>query len=150
MLSTIKTRGIERYDDLHVDQVDQHWRPRKHWISGGLEALQVAIELRESHRIPVGVALGCSLHAEGVTSWPALTSMQELSNQLDWSPPSLYLFHKGKEPWREAGSVATFLPKLLSEIEGRKRGTSKLEIKHCYFIEFSQNGERHRSVFAAG
>ena len=37
-------------------------------------------------------------------SFPGST-VNELSEQIDWTPPSLYLFDPGNEPWADLGTV---------------------------------------------
>jgi hypothetical protein len=34
MRMVLATGGIERYDDLHIDQIDPAWRGRESWVDG--------------------------------------------------------------------------------------------------------------------
>jgi hypothetical protein len=47
--SAIYEGGIDRYDDLHVDQIDPDWNHRSTWITAALESFQTALEVRDNH-----------------------------------------------------------------------------------------------------
>jgi hypothetical protein len=153
MLSNIENRGFERYDDLHIDRIDKKWKHRSTWVEGGLQALQLAIEARDRHRLDVTVAIGYSLSAERKSSQPPLRSRHELLRRLDWSPPSLYLFPKRREPWIESSATVRALHELQefgtrgSRRRGSKSATSNQP--QWYYLEFTQDGQRYQSVFAA-
>jgi hypothetical protein len=38
MLATISNGGIERLDDLHVDEIDENWKQRTNWIPASIRA----------------------------------------------------------------------------------------------------------------
>jgi hypothetical protein len=61
MLATISNGGIERLDDLHVDQIFAHWKARSSWMAAGLTAYASAVRLRRELGLDVTVALGFSL-----------------------------------------------------------------------------------------
>ncbi|HET9130350.1 MAG TPA: hypothetical protein VFO86_05340 [Terriglobia bacterium] len=46
MRSTVGADGIEKYDDLHIDLIDATWNQKNLWIEGGLDAFQLAVEVR--------------------------------------------------------------------------------------------------------
>jgi hypothetical protein len=97
MLSVSRDGGVERFDDLHVDSIDSDWKSKGAWIDGGVWAFQEAIQLRDRLDLPFTVALGFSLCAERYV-WSDNAGIGQLQSQLDWSPPSLYLFRHGEEP----------------------------------------------------
>ena len=97
MLSVSLDGSVDRYDDLHVDSIDQDWKSKKAWIGGGVWAFQEAIQLRDRLDLPYTVALGFSLCEEGF-DWNESAGIGQLQSRLDWSPPSLYLFRDGEEP----------------------------------------------------
>ena len=39
MVQSINTRSFERFDDLHIDDIDSIWKPRETWILGGLQEI---------------------------------------------------------------------------------------------------------------
>ena len=40
MIAVVSHGGLDRYDDLHVDQIDPNWKARAFWVSAGLESLE--------------------------------------------------------------------------------------------------------------
>lgn len=140
MRANIETRGFERFDDLHIDRIDSVWKNPDNWVEGGIEALRLANDLKGRLQLDLSVALGCSLRAEAAVTMPIIETSAELVAQLDWSPPSLYLFSKGKEPWKAGG--AGVLRRLSAEVERGLKSTLT-----WYYLEFTQADRRHRSVF---
>ena len=69
--------GINRFDDLHIDEIDLVWRQRRRWLSGGIEAYRLALEIRAALGLDEGVAIGFGLGAyarrrTGFTAVPGL------------------------------------------------------------------------------
>src|SRR5579864_7572724 len=92
MLATVSEGGIERLDDLHVGDIDPTWKDPTSWVSAGLIAYGLALGIRHELRLDVTVALGFSLVDAHDTSRDLFETQEEFQKQLDWSPPSLYLF----------------------------------------------------------
>ena len=94
----VATEGIDRFDDLHIDRIDPSFRDRSQWTRGMVESLErarpVAMELAKGKTL----AVLCSLD-DGAVSSPQ--DMADLAAQFDWSPPSLYLFHRDRVPWKQ-------------------------------------------------
>lgn len=95
MIDTISNGGIDRLDDLHVDKVDESWRERPTWVTAGLTAYQLAVRVREELALDVTVALAFSLVESSGDRTTILQTRRDIEDQLDWSPPSLYLFKRG-------------------------------------------------------
>ena len=145
MLSNVENGSFSRYDDLHIDRIDERWRDRKTWIDGGLEALRLGVELRDERQLEFTVALGYSLVVPDSSTLGVPRSTEDLGAQVDSSPPSLYLFPKRREPWLESGGTT-----ILEELNIETSHKSRLRLKpQSYYLEFTQNGEKHRSVFIA-
>ncbi len=89
MLATMSNGGIERLDDLHVDDIDENWKQRTNWIPCSIRAYELAVRLQCELGLGVKVALAFSL-LDGVGQ--TFDTEEEFETQLDWSPPSLYLF----------------------------------------------------------
>jgi hypothetical protein len=100
MLTTYRADGIEKFDDLHIDKIDEVWIARPLWIEGGLEAFRLAIHLRDRHKLSVEVGLAFSLNAGEKRSGVNFETMEELAERFDSSPPSLYLLRANDEPSR--------------------------------------------------
>ena len=92
MTATMSNGGIGRYDDLHVDDIDEQWRERATWLSAAIDAYRSAIAIRDELAIPVKVALGFSLSDAEHGAAEVFESEAQFEGELDWSPPSLYLF----------------------------------------------------------
>lgn len=106
--------GEHRFDDLHVDKIDAQWSEKEMWFEGGLEALRTALAIRSTLDPNVVVVLAFSLSE--AAAYPFATR-EEIEALFDWSPPSLYLFSLGKEPWTNSGynRIEQVDPKLFSD-----------------------------------
>jgi hypothetical protein len=143
VLAVVANGVVDRFDDLHLDLIDPAWKHPDHWVEGGLEALRVAIGLRNQNRLPFIVALAFSLksyaHRQGID----FCTQSEFQERLNWSPPSLYLFHLGEEPKSRVtlgDSVVDLDPTIL--------GIATDDVS-CYYLEFlPQDADEYcRSVF---
>lgn len=102
MLTVTTDGGILRHDDLHVDQIDDEWAAKRTWLSAGLEAYRIALEVRKGNQLDVRVVLAFSLIQDATFPF---RNRHELEAAFDWSPPSLYLFNSGEEPWQQPGFI---------------------------------------------
>lgn len=144
MSDCVQSGGIERHDELHIDRIDAAWRAPAIWISASLEALKLATSIRDSARysglsIVLAFSLQSTLQRKGVD----FNSTGELEERLDHTPPSLYIFPRGKEPWIQFAEGVT-IKKIDVNIFG-----SSLKPKECFYMEFKEAGEDeyYRSVF---
>jgi len=87
--ATVSDGGIERMDELHIDAIDEHWKEQSTWISSALGAYRSALQIRDELRLPVKVALAFSLSSGTGDSFETI---EQFEQEVDWSPPSLYLF----------------------------------------------------------
>lgn len=108
MRMVLATGGIERFDDLHIDQIDPVWRDRDSWVDGSSDALTLARELKEAIAPEKTLVIMCGLSREDREVAPP-HSLAELAVQMDWTPPSLYLFDPENEPWVDSGRVKVTL-----------------------------------------
>lgn len=135
--------GIERYDDLHVDQIDLAWRGRHLWLKAGLEAHDIAVHFRDMRKLPFMVVLAFSLRSGETQCGVNFQDSNGLQAELDWSPPSLYLFPPEQNPCAPAETqVPLDGPQLF--------GISS--IRECCYTEFknSSGSEYSRSVLLIG
>jgi len=98
MLDIVADGGIERYDDLHIDAIDENWKPREQWTKAGIEAYRIALDLRDGHDLPFVVSVTFSLEAGERVRGVDFQTQEGFQQRLDHTPPSLYLFERGKEP----------------------------------------------------
>lgn len=147
MLSSLEAGGCEKHDDLHIDKIDEQWKPREVWFEGGIEALQLAVELRDQHAPEFTVAVGFSLLSGKPLSKFDFNNKYQLMRHTDWSSPSLYLFKRNREPWTQAGR-ANASKAVLRDLRGVNREHPL--ITYCCYLEFKQAKELHRSFFLVG
>jgi hypothetical protein len=104
MRMVLATGGIERFEDLHIDRIDPAWRGRDSWLKASSDALNLAKELKKSIAPEKTLVIMCALISEDC-ELALPRSPTELSEQIDWTPPSLYLFDPRNEPWVDSGTV---------------------------------------------
>jgi hypothetical protein len=140
IIATVSNGGIGRNDDLHVDVIDQQWRERATWLSAAIVAYKSAIAIRDELALPVKVALGFSLTDAGHGAAEPFESEAQFEQELDWSPPSLYLFNVGDHQHLSATVRENPLPKSFS---------SQLPVgTKSYLLQWDAgDGSRRRSVF---
>src|ERR1700687_1588049 len=151
--SSLKTRGIERYDDLHVDQIDPSWKRRARWMKAGFEALKLALKLKERYSFPADVTLAFSLLSGDAPRGVNFKSEAELEDNFDWSPPSLYLLRPGTKPWssERQDQQTSRLEQSVTKIDLIRLGIIH-PFMNGYYVEFKPIGssEYHRSFFLMG
>ena len=140
MLATVSDGGIKRLDDLHVDDIDAGWKDPTSWVSAGLTAYGLALGIRRELGLDVTVALAFSLGDAQDTSVDVFETREEFEKQLDWSPPSLYLFKVGDQQHLSPTIRVDPLPKaLFSQLP---EGT-----KSFLLLWLAEDGSQRRSVF---
>lgn len=140
MLATVSGGGIKRLDDLHVDDIDAGWKDPTGWVSAGLTAYELALGIQRELSLDVTVALAFSLVVAQDTSVDVFETQEEFEKQLDWSPPSLYLFKVGDQQHLSATIRVDALPKaLFSQLPD---GT-----KSFLLLWLAEDGSQRRSVF---
>ena len=92
MTSIIETGEIERFDDLHIDQIDAGWKKRETWMNAGFKALKLAIALRDRYHLPVDITLAFSLLSGRLPHGIDFTNEVELEKRFDWSPPDAFFY----------------------------------------------------------
>jgi hypothetical protein len=143
MLTIVQYGGIARFDDLHIGEIDELWKPREMWIEGGVEAFRLALILRDRHNLRFAVGLGFGLDSRHQSTGVDFQTQGELMANVDRSPPSLYLFEPGKEPSNQTTVVLKLSRGLFPGLP---------ETASCYCIEFREidTNECRRSVFVEG
>ena len=146
MLTINDDGGVRRLDDLHIDRIDAAWEHPDRWVEGGLEALRLALVVRDRNRLPFTVALAFSLKSGRHPLGVDFRTRPELQERLNWSPPSLYLFQRGEEPRNQIAPEDT-----AQELDRSIFGIPEA-VGSCYYLEFLQQDadEYCRSVFIEG
>lgn len=102
MASVVERSAYDLFPDLHIDEVDPGYRDRRTWADASVALLFEAGRVREELRWSVTVAAGFSLTSGGSPAgFGDIRGVDDVVAATDWSPPSLYVFERGREPWRE-------------------------------------------------
>jgi hypothetical protein len=155
MPNIVEDGGIERFDYLHIDKIDNNWKPRQMWIEAGVQSYRIALGLRDEHQLPFVVSLGFSLEACEQSPGLDFRTREELQQRLNHTPPSLYLFERGKEPWAEMDRAikhgAVSPDTVVQKIDWDLLDCSE-PFGNYFYLEFrpSDAGGYHRSVFVGG
>ncbi len=147
MRTVIRDGGVDRYDDLHLDRIDKRWKDSKAWISAGLYVYDLALGIRDREQLPFSVVLGFSLGPRTQHKEVNFGATADIERELGTTPPSLYLFRPGQEPWKGVRSKDV----ITKEIDGSILG-SALRSTGCFYLEFrSRSDEEYvRSILVAG
>lgn len=87
-----------RIIDVHVNELDDSLSPRDRWIGGVQRVLAEGTVLIGAERTLAGcVSLRSSSERVGIN----FRDEAELFRELDRTPPSIYLFQVGSEPWND-------------------------------------------------
>jgi hypothetical protein len=151
MMQVSEDGGIERYDDLHVDDIDPDWKNRNLWAEASYWTFQSAVEVRDKLKLPFTLGLGMSLRSDELEEGHGI-HLTQLISQVDWTPPSLYLFKRGQEPGNDldaaihSGSIAADA----ASVEFRVLDVP--DAKTGLFLRFRRNGsdEYINSAFIFG
>lgn len=141
---SIENGGLDRQDELHVDQVDTRWSSRAQWIPAGLRIFAMAVRIRERRQEQLTVALSLSVKGSTRPKGANFATLQELELELAHIPPSLYLFRPGTEPWFVTGqSIERVDHALFPNTYGLRMGLH---------LEFKPRGDQEflRTIFLAG
>jgi hypothetical protein len=140
MLATVSDGGIQRLDNLHLDDIDATWKDPTSWVSAGLIAYGLALGIRQELGLDVTVVLAFSLVDAQETSGDVFETEEEFQKQLDWSPPSLYLFKAGDQQHLSATVRVDPLPKALFPWLPK-------DTKSFLLRWLAEDGSQRRSVF---
>jgi len=87
------------YNDLHIDELKKTFKKKKYWINGGVQVLKKANDILQKGFCNFTVSLALSLLSDEQPLGINFTNSKTLAQQFDDTPPSLYIFKKGTEPW---------------------------------------------------
>lgn len=141
--------GIDRYDDLHIDQIDDSWASPDSWENAGIEALSLAVSVRDRLQLNIAVAVAWSLRTDGIRHTIGFEQKHYLGSEMNGSPPSLYLFRYGAEPWTQINLRTKNVQKAIVESVDSEN-VRYASVRYWCFLEFYQGNELSRSVFALG
>ncbi len=106
MREAIQSGSYRSFDDLHVDEIDPVWNDPGTWLQAGIQSLETAALVRDRESWPMTVAVGFSLEPTAEPQGHRLDSWPSVLARVDNSPPSLYLFDRGIEPWTKSSEFS--------------------------------------------
>jgi hypothetical protein len=136
----VVNEGYRRFDDLHVDEMDSRYEDPSLWMPGITAALDEAANIRDRRIWPFTVAAGISLKSSEVAQGDTIQRPDDVVNQFDETPPSLYVFPRGAEPWNTEHEGYTEMPANAVIADSKAR---------CYFGEKFDNtdNEYRRTIW---
>ena len=129
----IENEGYRRFDDLHIDEIDPRYEEPALWLGGIVEALNQAAAIRDSHAWPFTLAAGIALKASDAAEGVTITGPDDIADQFDVTPPSLYAFPKGGEPWATDHQAYVEIPAAVVAAE---------DVTRCFFGEKFDDADR--------
>src|SRR5438093_10580277 len=99
MHCVLRTGSWRTFDDLHIDQVVPG-AARTQWVQEAARLFLLAAHVRSQVAPDFVVVLGFSLRPPHLPGGPPWGTAAELLQELDDSPPSLYLFQRDSDQWR--------------------------------------------------
>jgi hypothetical protein len=148
--------GIDRFDDLHVDRVDETWKSRNAWFSSALESFEIALELRDAHidMESLRIALAFSLKADTRPLGITFSDRESFEKDFCATPPSLYVLRPGMEFWKivnvSGGTEnARYYQCVKVPNAAELFGVIQRQVECCY-LEFEAQDEFVRSLFLVG
>ncbi|MEH3114037.1 hypothetical protein [Pedobacter terrae] len=115
LLKVIDDGSWEKYNDLHIDQIDNAFEKKAHWFEGGLKCYEYAVFIIKELELPYTIELAFSLKSKKIVKNYIIKDIESLKREFDSSPPSLYVFH---DEWAN-----------LEEI--KKKGTKLEDFMNC-------------------
>jgi hypothetical protein len=143
----VRHGGIERYDDLHIDQIDSTWRPKEFWVSAALQSFELAVRIRDETKMDLSVVLAFSLESDERPKGINFNNSEGLKRNFHVTPPSLYLFRPGTEFWAPVAEQMT-----VEEVDPVPLFGASPVIKRCIYMEFKRpdSEDYTRSLFVVG
>jgi hypothetical protein len=151
MDTIVRDGGIDRCDDLHVDQIDACWKAPRFWVSAALESFELAVGIRDAGKSNFSVVLAFSLESDELPKGINFHRVDELEENFNATPPSLYLFRPGTEFWARVSGELT-AEDIVEEVDARSIFGSNPFIEKCIYMELRQPkyNEYTRKLFVAG
>ena len=108
--ANIETEGFSRFEDLHLDELESDYTSPDTWIVAINDVVEALNEIR--NKIPAGfcASIGVSLLASDSPLGITFHDSKQLSKEFTVTPPSVYIFKKGDEPWVQRPADAKQLP----------------------------------------
>ena len=91
---TVEDNSWKEHNDLHIDEISDKFTKANTWIDGGLKCFNLAKQIRNDLKLPFAVELRIVLNSSIAPKGKNFDSLSDLSQDLSWTPPSLYIYKK--------------------------------------------------------
>jgi hypothetical protein len=133
--NSIRNQSWEKYQDLHLDEIDSEFRKQVNWIEGTFFIYEIILGIIKPNLYSCLVVIPLS-YSVTETDINQLT-WANIKTSLDLTPPSFYLFPNGEENYEETIKGLILLERLSNDSD--------------YKIFFKQEkecvGEYNRSIY---
>jgi|694.fasta_scaffold00269_21 hypothetical protein len=110
----IKNKSWERYEDLHLDEIDNQFKHHESWVRGGISVYELILSIvfGKPYNCFLVIQLSYSNNKTNVNDlkWDQLTSL------LDITPPSFYVFPEGNINYEKTITDLLYVESLSKEI----------------------------------
>jgi hypothetical protein len=130
----IANRLWEKYNDLHIDKIDDLFIEKKYWISGSMFLFDSILSLidKTKYDIFLVIPLSCSSCPIKLNNF----KLKSLDKEFDITPPSFYLFPVGEKNYENT-------IKLTKQVEIKDNNINF----RVYYKEEEENGEYYRTIY---
>lgn len=133
--NSISNKSWEKYQDLHLDEIDSEYRHKGNWIEGSFFIYEIILSIIKSDLYSCLLVIPLS-YSDTKNNINQLT-WDYIKTSLDLTPPSFYLFPNGEENYEETIKNLIYLERLSNN--------------SAYEIFFKQEeecvGEFNRSIY---
>lgn len=130
MQDVIENKLWEKYENLHLDEIDGISHQKKDWIKESLYILESILSLIDEKKYDVllAIPLMCILKNNSKIA----TNLKYIENELAYEPPSFYLFLREQENFVETIEASTLLNEVSKEINFKSYYSEVIENEECY------------------
>jgi hypothetical protein len=107
---SIRNKSWEKYDDLHLDEIDFEFKQKSYWVEGSFFIYKIILSLIKSDLYSCLLVIPLS-YSDKETDIEELT-WNEIKRLFDLTPPSFYLFPNGEENYEETIKSLNFMERL--------------------------------------
>jgi len=130
-LETVPSRA----SDLHIDRLSPEWKLPANWLEGSVRSLKIATDRCRRTLPNYEIALVFSLKSSNVPAPPAFQTWDDLKRHFDQSPPSLYCFRVGDEPWISSRKSFAVIKEFGQDV------LPEFMAKTCVFMSYQNDSE---------
>ena len=114
----IDTKGWERADDLHIDEIDILFSKRELWFDGGLYLYNIVYDIIDKSMYDCLLSIPLRYGRKKTNMQNINMTIAYIKNRIhDMTPPSIYLFKKNDANYNLTLLKSHYLEKLSNQLE---------------------------------